>query len=936
MGYFISINLIPSDILDYVANKIDVSYDHFDFETYDKSMIKRYHLQLIRDFINIKSYDKYAQAVTFKSAAEAAKIKDNDADIINVVIEELIKQRYELPAFSTLARIARKVRYDICKSYYRSVYKNLNPQTIDTINKIFESDENSTYTSWNLLKQETGKLSTKNLKEIITHLEKIKNIQIDSSALSIIPDIKIKHFASEAKTLDAAKIKEVEPYKRYTLAASFLKQKHSTILDDMGEMFIKLVKSSQNRAKDMLNQYKLNNSQTTDNLIETLRNFIIAFKSEGSQEDRFKAIETLMETENTDDILEKCEKHNTYSGNNYYPFAWQCLKGSRSTLFKLLDLVELNSTTQNKSIEIALTIIKKYKASNRTDFITVTNEDFEDIDFSWITDQWWKLLTGYTNRNDYPEKINRRNFEACVFYQIMCDLKSGDLCIKNSDIYSDYREQLISWEEYEKNIDLFGEQVNLPITGKEFVEFVKKKLTEEARKADESFPNNQYLKIVNGEPTLSKIKKKKDPKDLKLIESLISENLQPVNIFDILSDTEQWLNWTRHFGSISGLDSKIENSVDRYIVTSFCYGCNLGPTQTARSLEEINRKQVAWVNQRHVKEEKLDEANKHIINEYNRFKLPKYWGTGESASADGTKWDLYEKNLLSEYHIRYGGYGGIGYYHVSDLYIALFSNFIPCGVWEGVYILDENIKNESDIRPDTYHADTQGQNTTIFGLESLLGIKLMPRIRNWKHLTFYKPDKNTTYKNIDEIFSDNIDWKLIETYLPDMLRVVLSIKMGKLTPSTILKKLSSYSKKNKLYQAFRELGNVERTCFLLKYISDPEVRTTIQEATNKSESFNGFVKWVSFGGEGVISHNDRDEQRKIIKYNHLVANCIIFYNVYNMSLVLQNLIMEGYKIDDTILRSLSPYITSHINRFGKYTIDKGRIAPILDFEMTAL
>lgn len=55
-------------------------------------------------------------------------------------------------------------------------------------------------------------------------------------------------------------------------------------------------------------------------------------------------------------------------------------------------------------------------------------------------------------------------------------------------------------------------------------------------------------------------------------------------------------------------------------------------------------------------------------------------GTGERASADGTKWDLYEKNLVSEYHIRYGGYGGIGYYHVSVLYIALFSSFIPCGV----------------------------------------------------------------------------------------------------------------------------------------------------------------------------------------------------------------------------------------------------------------
>ena len=25
------------------------------------------------------------------------------------------------------------------------------------------------------------------------------------------------------------------------------------------------------------------------------------------------------------------------------------------------------------------------------------------------------------------------------------------------------------------------------------------------------------------------------------------------------------------------------------------------------------------------------------------------------------KWDVYEHNLLSEYHIRYGGLGGIGY-----------------------------------------------------------------------------------------------------------------------------------------------------------------------------------------------------------------------------------------------------------------------------------
>ena len=42
-------------------------------------------------------------------------------------------------------------------------------------------------------------------------------------------------------------------------------------------------------------------------------------------------------------------------------------------------------------------------------------------------------------------------------------------------------------------------------------------------------------------------------------------------------------------------------------------------------------------------------------------------------------------------------------------------------------------------------------------------------------------------------------------------------------PSTLLRKLGTYSRKNKLYQAFRELGNVVRTEFLLHLLGDPEL-----------------------------------------------------------------------------------------------------------------
>jgi len=107
-----------------------------------------------------------------------------------------------------------------------------------------------------------------------------------------------------------------------------------------------------------------------------------------------------------------------------------------------------------------------------------------------------------------------------------------------------------------------------------------------------------------------------------------------------------------------------------------------------------------------------------------------------------------------------------------------------------------------------------------------------------------------------------------------MLRVVMSIQKGKVKASTILRKLCSKSRKNKLYYAFRELGRVIRTDFLLNYINNPELRRMIQAATCKSEEFNEFIDWISFGGGGVIADNMRFSQRKIIKFSHLLANIL--------------------------------------------------------------
>jgi TnpA family transposase len=232
------------------------------------------------------------------------------------------------------------------------------------------------------------------------------------------------------------------------------------------------------------------------------------------------------------------------------------------------------------------------------------------------------------------------------------------------------------------------------------------------------------------------------------------------------------------------------------------------------------------------------------------------------------------------------------------------------------------------MHPDTLHADTQGQSAPVCGLASLLGINLMPRIRTWKDLKFFRPHPTAGYAHLEELFAEPIDWGLILTHLPDMLRVALSIKAGCLMASTILRKLGTASRKNKLYFAFRELGRGVRTGFLLQSLSDPDLRALIQAATNKSEAFNNFIKWLAFGGAGVIAENDREEQRKIITYSHVVANCLIFHNVQAQPRVLSQLLMEGLHFADATIARLSPYLTAHVNRFGAYSLNLSREVPL--------
>lgn len=931
LGYFVNYVEIPKPILAHIASTLKLTSPIRSMKRYEKSSTRQKHLNLIREYLNVKPFVDDGLSSLTAGLRLAAATREDLADIINMGVEILVRDRFEFPSFNTILREAQAQRASVNNEMFIAIHGGLGDVERRFLDSLFIVSEQTRISPWNELKADSPKPTLKCLRDLVKRHDRMVVLAQHNDLLENIAFTKIEQLAIEAQSLNAAAMVEVVPAKRYVLALALIRRRFGSITDDLCDVFCKQMRKIKGRAKDKLDNYIKVNQEKTDEVLRRFASISDTLEADHSEEERLKIISSVVLSR--PDLTEYSRTHAEYGGKHATRFMWGFYAVRRADMFRILNKLEFVSTSQDNSLIKAMEFVVAHHTSRKEWVPTNPGNDKPILkDISWIPGRWLKPTTGKIKKaKGVPEEINRRHFEVCVFEQLVADLNSADICVIGSEKYSDYRQELLSLEECEKSREEYGRQAGLPVEKKSFTGYLQGLLSGAATKADEFYPQNEDFKIEDGMPKLARLTRKFKPKEYVRLEEALEKkmNEQDVSILDIMTDTMKWLRWGRFFGPLSGYKGKVKEQERRYVLTPFAYGTGMGPAQTAKSVAGVNERQISFINKRHVTAKKLDEANREVINEYNRFDLPKYFGDPKRAAADGTKWDLYDNNLFSEYHIRYGGYGGIAYYHVSDTYIALFSHFIPCGVYEAIYILDGLTKNESDIKPDTLHGDTHAQSATVYALAFLLGIKIMPRIRKWKDLKWFKPAPGNNYQNINDLFTkDPVDWKLIEQHLLDMLQVAQSIKAGRISPSTILRRLGTASRKNKLYFAFRELGRVARTAFLLEYITDKNLRRIIQGSTNKCESFNNFAGWVYFA-DSMIRENVRDEQVKIVKYNHLVANLIIFHNVQSMTKVFREIEEEG-KIELTpeLLGLFSPYRTNHIGKFGIYEVRDREVADL--------
>nr|WP_255435175.1 Tn3 family transposase [Rhodoferax sp. BLA1] len=821
LGYFITLVNVPRNIIEHVCKHLRIpAFQSHLLRNYDSSGSKSIHQRLLREYVGVRTLGSEGQAWLDEQASKAAKTKQELPDIINVLLEELLHHRYELPGFVTLSRAANRARTKVNDDIHRQITSTLNDQQRGQIDRLFMTQAGRS--QWEQLKREPKQPNVREVVSFLTHIEAVRKLADSLPKPEDIPVSKRTQFVLEARALNVREMMALKPIKRYALAVLLIHAQLQKAVDDIADIFIRSVRNMHNVSRERLKEYQLEHVAQGELLIAQFRDMLTVFDDEADEPECIQKMRTVL---GDDPVkwIERCDEHIAFAGNNYYPFMLQPYRSKRALLFQCLDAMKLKSSSTDDSLLRAIAWVAQFRSSHKEHIPASVGADSVNLD--WLVDKKWRTLI--EGKGAQLGLMHRKYLELCIFSHVMEELKSGDLYVQNSDQFDDYREHLVSWTQFEAEVADYASMVGLPVEGDALVTQLKQQMLDVSQRVDDRFPDNDHVAITEAGLLIRRTERAPPPEGLPEIDHAITNSMATASILDVLTETERWLDLHKLFGPLSGFEGKVDDPRKRFLTTLFCYGCNLGPTQTALSVKGLSRKQVAWLNLHHVTEERLDKAIFKVVNAYNRFSLPQYWGTGKSASADGTKWNVYEQNLMSEYHLRYGGYGGIGYYHVSDMYIALFGNFIPCGVYEAVYILDGLVKNESDIQPDILHGDTQAQSAPVFGLSHLLGIKLMPRIRNIKELVFFKAEPTIQYQHIQSLFRGNIDWDLIAVHYRDMLRVAVSIKLGKITPSMILRRLGTFSRKNKLYFAFRELGRAIRTVFLLNYINDLELRAPL-------------------------------------------------------------------------------------------------------------
>jgi TnpA family transposase len=475
---------------------------------------------------------------------------------------------------------------------------------------------------------------------------------------------------------------------------------------------------------------------------------------------------------------------------------------------------------------------------------------------------------------------------------------------------------------------LLYQALSLPLDVETLISNLQEQMAQGLEKLDKGMPKNQDVTILGKKGQsfirLSPIDPAPEPINLKQLKGEINRIWEHTSLLDILKETDLRVDFTHNFTSMGTREIIDRETLQKRLLLCL-YGMetNTGLKRINTGINGENYQDLLYVRRRYIHKDQLRSAIGDVINAIFSIRLPHIWGEGTTTCASDSKhFGAWDQNLLTQYHLRYGGRGVMIYWHVEKKSTCIYSQLKTCSSSEVAAMIEGVLRHCTNMNVQKNYVDSHGQSEVAFAFTHLLGFQLMPRLKRIKVQKLYRPHvgQSDAYPNLQPILTRPINWDLIRQQYDQMVKFTTALRLGTAETEAILKRFSKNPFKHPTYLALLELGRVIKTIFLCQYLDSKEVRREVNEGLNVVERWNGVNDFIFYGKGGEFASNRLESQELSVLSLHLLQICLVYVNTLMIQSVLEQKHWQQ-KLTEIDKRAISPLIFSHVNPYGTFKLD---------------
>ena len=534
--------------------------------------------------------------------------------------------------------------------------------------------------------------------------------------------------------------------------------------------------------------------------------------------------------------------------------------------------------------------------------------------------------------NEKGEEIfQRRLYKMFLFEAINDGIKSGILNFNHSYRFRFLEEYLISKKEWTANQEqLMTDAEMTHLTDYEDnIGVLRENLDQLYHQVNDGYNLglNPHLRFDKANKTIIATPAVEKP-DLSKISSYFNP-ARFTSILDLLADVEKTAPFLHHLGHQSKTHERKRPTPETFFASIIALGCNIGVEKMRNISKGIQVSTLQNTSDWYLSLQALKDANDAIIKMKNALDLPEIHRNNPNelhTASDGQKILNKKNSLNAAFSYKYPGYdkASVANTAVDERFAMFYSTVIVASAREAVSMVDMHLNNPV-IKSTIHSTDTHGSTEVVFGMMHLLGVFFAPRIKDLGSQQLYGFKSKKEYAELDyKLIPDHtINTALIEKHWDDILRVMVSLKLGKTTAEQVLKRLNSYSQQNPLQKAMKEFGKIIKSSFILKYYDDLALRQSIEKMLSHIELMNRFAKAVFFSNNQEFQVATKEEQEKIIQCRLLLQNAIVLWNYMYLSEMLTK-VQSQEELEEimAVIKNSTAVVWHHVNMMGEYDFTK--------------